>query len=100
MRRFKANNFFKEKNPTIVNFPLQGLDMRDYVTGPQRSTRYNLVASVRHEGEMEKGQWSAYVQNKGDGRWFEINDITVTEVMPQLISVSEAYLQIYEQQDN
>lgn len=99
MRRFRRNNFFKEKNPTIVNFPLQGLDMRDYVSGPQPSTRYNLVASLRHEGELDKGQWSAYVQNRGNGKWFEVSDITVTEVMPQLITVSEAYLQIYERQD-
>lgn len=99
MRRFRRNNFFKEKNPTIVNFPLQGLDMKDYTDGPQPSTKYNLVASLRHEGELEKGQWSAYIQNRGNGKWFEVNDITVTEVMPQLISVSEAYLQIYERQD-
>lgn len=99
MRRFRRNNFFKEKNPTIVNFPLEGLDMSPYVSGPQRSTRYNLVASLRHEGELDKGQWSAYVQNRGDKRWFEVSDLLVTEVMPQLIPVSEAYLQIYEQQE-
>ena len=29
--RFKRNNFYIEKNPTIVNFPVKNLEMRDYV---------------------------------------------------------------------
>jgi U4/U6.U5 tri-snRNP-associated protein 2 len=28
-KRFTKNNFVEEKNPTIVNFPLRGLDLRD-----------------------------------------------------------------------
>merc|ERR1712226_660602 len=31
VKRFRNNNFFIEKNPTIVTFPLKGLDLRDYV---------------------------------------------------------------------
>lgn len=29
MKRFTKNNFVEEKNPTIVNFPLRGVDMKD-----------------------------------------------------------------------
>jgi hypothetical protein len=28
-KRFTKNNFVEEKNPTIVNFPLRGVDMKD-----------------------------------------------------------------------
>lgn len=28
-RRFTKNNFVEEKNPTIVNFPIKGVDMQD-----------------------------------------------------------------------
>lgn len=28
-KRFTKNTFVEEKNPTIVNFPLRGLDFRD-----------------------------------------------------------------------
>src|SRR5258707_1851298 len=28
-KRFTKNNFVEEKNPTIVNFPLKGVDFRD-----------------------------------------------------------------------
>lgn len=29
IKRFTSNNFVEEKNPTIVNFPLKGVDMRE-----------------------------------------------------------------------
>jgi len=29
--RFTKNNFFREKNPTIVNFPVKNLELKDYV---------------------------------------------------------------------
>lgn len=29
IKRFTKNNFVEEKNPTIVNFPLRGVDMSD-----------------------------------------------------------------------
>ena len=31
VKRFKHNNYFVEKNPTIVNFPLKELDLRMYL---------------------------------------------------------------------
>ena len=34
MRRFTKNNFFVEKNPTIVNFPVKNLKLQDIVPVP------------------------------------------------------------------
>lgn len=34
MKRFTKNNFFWEKNPTIVNFPVRNLELRDVVPVP------------------------------------------------------------------
>ena len=31
VKRFSKNNFFKEKNQSIVNFPIRGLDLTDLV---------------------------------------------------------------------
>jgi hypothetical protein len=48
-----------EKNPTIVNFPIKNLDMRDFCTPEAASavpsTRYDLVANVCHEGSWDHG---------------------------------------------
>ena len=34
MKRFAKNNFFWEKNPTIVNFPVRNLELRDVIPIP------------------------------------------------------------------
>ena len=34
MKRFTKNNFFWEKNPTIVNFPVRNLELRDILPVP------------------------------------------------------------------
>ena len=34
IKRFTKNNFFVEKNPTIVNFPVKNLELRDVVPVP------------------------------------------------------------------
>jgi U4/U6.U5 tri-snRNP-associated protein 2 len=31
VKRFTKNNFFVEKNPTLVNFPLKNLDLKDCI---------------------------------------------------------------------
>ena len=78
--------------------------------GSKISTKYNLIANIRHRGEREddldkslatigeviKGTYTVDIQNKGDERWFEVQDLMVKETMPQLIALSEAYIQIYE----
>jgi hypothetical protein len=34
MRRFTKNNFYVEKNPTLVNFPVKNLELRDVIPVP------------------------------------------------------------------
>jgi len=100
IKRFTKNNWFTEKNPTIVNFPIKNLDMRDYLmaSSEAQTTRYDLLANIKHQGEPEptKGFYKIDAQNKGNEKWFEIQDLMVDSTMPQLISLSEAYLQVYE----
>ncbi|WWC60217.1 uncharacterized protein I303_102783 [Kwoniella dejecticola CBS 10117] len=49
IKRFTKNNFVSERNPTIVNFPLRGVDVTDYVdpkpTDPMH-TQYDLLSNV------------------------------------------------------
>ncbi len=35
MKRFTKNNFFLEKNPTIVNFPVKNLELKDIIPLPE-----------------------------------------------------------------
>ncbi|QHO27714.1 U4/U6.U5 tri-snRNP-associated protein [Arachis hypogaea] len=41
MRRFTKNNFFVEKNPTLVSFPVKNLELKDYIPLPTRKKMRN-----------------------------------------------------------
>eukprot|EP01112_Ceratiomyxa_fruticulosa_P015202 TRINITY_DN4448_c0_g2_i3.p1 TRINITY_DN4448_c0_g2~~TRINITY_DN4448_c0_g2_i3.p1 ORF type:complete len:520 (-),score=144.91 TRINITY_DN4448_c0_g2_i3:46-1542(-) len=99
IRRFNKNNYFFEKNPTIANFPVKNLEMREYTTNEPSVgvTKFDLISCVKHEGTPAKGIYSVYVQNKGNEQWYEIQDLTVKDTIPHLIVVSEAYILVYEQ---
>lgn len=124
LQRFTKNSFFLEKNPTIVNFPIRNLDLLEYVHAPLRarivaereraarnepavdvearnfgSTRYDLVSNIRHEGSKPgAGTFRVHVQHRASERWFDIQDLVVEETIPQLIAVSEAYVLLFERQ--
>ena len=50
-KRFTRNNFFVEKNPTIVTFPVRNLELRDALPlPPGLASKYDLVANICHDG--------------------------------------------------
>ncbi|XP_010538757.1 PREDICTED: U4/U6.U5 tri-snRNP-associated protein 2 [Tarenaya hassleriana] len=103
MVRFKKNNFFKEKNPTLVNFPVKNLELKDYIPLPTSKEReklrskYDLIANIVHDGKPEDGYYRVFVQRKSEELWYEMQDLHVAETLPQMVALSEAYMQIYEQ---
>lgn len=102
-KRFQDNQFYVEKNPTIVNFPLKNLDLRDYLHpewAPRAPcTSFDLIANIVHDGKYEKGSFKIQVLHPAMGQWFEIQDLRVTPIMPQMVALSESYFQIYKRQD-
>ncbi|CAI5469424.1 unnamed protein product [Closterium sp. Yama58-4] len=106
MKRFKKNNFFIEKNPTLVNFPVKNLELKDYLPlegvegGGKLRSKYDLIANIVHDGKPGEGSYRAFVQRKAEEAWYEMQDLHVTETLPQMVALSEAYIQIYEQQQD
>ncbi|PNF30786.1 U4/U6.U5 tri-snRNP-associated protein 2 [Cryptotermes secundus] len=100
IKRFTKNTFFVEKNPTIVNFPVKNVDFGDILTQAVKEryacTTYDLVANIVHDGEPGKGTYRVHVLHKGSGKWYEMQDLHVTDILPQMITLTEAYIQIYE----
>lgn len=96
VKRFLKNQFFYEKNPTIVNFPVKSLDLSACmpVPDPQQAV-YDLIANVVHEGEIHKGAYKVHIHRKAEGVWYEVQDLRMVDVLPQVVVLSEAYLQIY-----
>lgn len=48
-KRFSKNQFFKEKNPTIVQFPLKGFELKN--------RKYDLIANLVHCGSANDGYY-------------------------------------------
>ena len=71
IKRFTKNTFFLEKNPTIVNFPVKGIDFGDFLAEDAKekhkdvNTSYDLIANVVHEGLPTSGIYKVHVLHKG-----------------------------------
>lgn len=143
-KRFHENNFFIEKNNTIVNFVIKNLDLRHHMEcristeylstmgskklkatlsrfgGDPRKYkdkvalikqigdlseerklkgRYDLLANVCNTGKFLKGESHVYLLNRPNNQWYKILDLHAQEILPNLVSVSEAYLQFWERRD-
>jgi len=144
IKRFQENNWFVEKNPTLVNFPIKNLDVKPYTSlyddleddklsamsvdnlkkllkkckissatmleksemiralihfkNQSLASKYDLMANIYHEGKPDKGTYRVHIYQKSTDTWYEMQDLHVwsTETMPQLVALSEAYIQIYE----
>lgn len=116
IKRFTHNNWFLEKNTTIVTFPLRHLDLRACLhpdaLAAHPSTRYDLVAMLKHDGAAEDAAAATTTASTARastvtafahtvaGQWYELQDLTVRETLPELLTVSEAYIQIYQLQSD
>lgn len=72
--------FFKEKNPTIINFPLKDLDMKEILG---INCQYDLIANVIHSGRANEGSYRVQAVHVPSGDWFDIHDLVVTPILPQ-----------------
>ncbi|CAJ0768966.1 12875_t:CDS:10, partial [Entrophospora sp. SA101] len=99
IKRFTKNNWDLEKNPTIVNFPIKNIDMKDFLENPESEmldTHYDLIANICHEGKAGKsnGIYKVHVQHRGKEQWYQIQDLIVEEINAQMIFLSESYIQV------
>ncbi|KAJ3413596.1 U4/U6.U5 tri-snRNP-associated protein 2 [Chytridiales sp. JEL 0842] len=96
IKRFTKNNWSSEKNPTIVNFPIKNLDISEIIPD-LKDARYDLVANICHEGKSGSGNgtYKVHIHSKGNDQWFQIQDLFVEEIAPQMIFLSESYIQIW-----
>ena len=104
-KRFTKNNFFREKNNTIVTFPVKNLELSDHIPLPVGSlnqanpggsaSKYDLVATACHRGKPESGSYHAILYHYADSEWYQVEDLSVKEVRPEIVAIQEAYFQVY-----
>ncbi len=96
LKRFTKSSSKVEKNPTIVNFPIKGLDMREYSNISENvECRYDLVANVCHSGTVKDGSYHVHVYNAAKDSWFSIQDLVVSEILPPMILLEESCILVW-----
>lgn len=112
VKRFSANKFVSERNPTIVTFAPRSLDMAPYVEpdpkvhAPGEPIWYDLVANITHEavrlrddsveGETERKVWRVQLRDKARDEWVEVQDLFVEKAAADTLFTKESYLQVWE----
>jgi len=93
---FKRFNNKFQKNQILVTFPIDELDLSNYVIGYKKNNyKYELYGVCNHSGGVMGGHYTAYVKN-ANGKWYHFNDTTVSEVaLIESIISPKAYVLFY-----
>lgn len=99
LKRFHSARAFSDKIDVLVDFPIEGLDMSQYVANPSITVDdsiYDLIAVDNHYGGLGGGHYTASVKNFRDHKWYYFNDSRVTEIPnPEEVVANSAYLLFY-----
>uniref|UniRef100_A0A2K6M4F9 Ubiquitin carboxyl-terminal hydrolase 8 n=1 Tax=Rhinopithecus bieti TaxID=61621 RepID=A0A2K6M4F9_RHIBE len=84
------------KLQTSVDFPLENLDLSQYVIGPKNNLKkYNLFSVSNHYGGLDGGHYTAYCKNAARQRWFKFDDHEVSDISVSSVKSSAAYILFY-----
>uniref|UniRef100_A0A7N4NYA3 Ubiquitin carboxyl-terminal hydrolase n=1 Tax=Sarcophilus harrisii TaxID=9305 RepID=A0A7N4NYA3_SARHA len=96
LKRFSYDGRWKQKLQTSVDFPLENLDLSQYVIGPKNNLkRYNLFSVSNHYGGLDGGHYTAYCKNAARQRWFKFDDHEVSDISVSSVRSSAAYILFY-----
>jgi len=92
----KRFNVKQNKLQNLVTFPLDDLDLSEYVIGYKKNSYiYELYGVCNHSGGLLGGHYTSYVKN-ANGKWYHFNDTSVVEVpIIQTIISPKAYVLFY-----
>ena len=82
MHRFSFDGIWRKKLNTCVDFPLESLDMRDFMFRVDQNTNtlYDLTGVVNHTGTLEGGHYTATCRNPRKSKWFKFDDTDVSDL--------------------
>ncbi|XP_019850806.1 PREDICTED: ubiquitin carboxyl-terminal hydrolase 4-like isoform X2 [Amphimedon queenslandica] len=80
-----------------VEFPLQKLDLSDYVVNAEEpQPLYDLFAVSNHYSGQGGGHYTASAKNKDSRKWYSFDDNNVSDASPDSICSSSSYLLFYQ----
>uniref|UniRef100_A0A1L8DTC5 Ubiquitin carboxyl-terminal hydrolase n=1 Tax=Nyssomyia neivai TaxID=330878 RepID=A0A1L8DTC5_9DIPT len=107
IKRFRWSNFFRTKIDLRISFPINSLDMSQFVLNNGPETRrsnssnnvYDLAAVIVHHGNGSScGHYTSFAIN--NGTWLHFNDHTVKEVSPAAVAECKPYILFYIRRDS
>lgn len=97
LKRFSQSGSFRDKLHTIVEYPLNGLDMIPYATHSGRGrANYNLYAVTHHSGSSFSGHYTASSCHPITHQWYRYNDESSVAITSNEVTLSEGYVLFYE----
>lgn len=100
-KRFYADmelpNVYRKKQ-NYINFPLNELDIKNYVSRSVRRNEtqlYNLYGVSNHYGTMDRGHYTAFCKNNTFQKWYKFDDHIVSNLDSSDVVSSGAYILFY-----
>lgn len=92
---FKRWDMTGKKRRSVINFPMEDLDLRKYVVGyNSKSYVYDLFGVCNHTGSNLGGHYTSYVKT-ANKKWYHFNDLNVTEMKEKDVISAKAYCLFY-----
>ena len=96
-KRFVKDSYSWEKNEDEVEFPINNLDLKNFVIGPDKEhSKYDLFAVSQHYGSTGFGHYTAICKN--NGKWFDYNDSSCSSAKESDAQSNAAYVLFYRRQ--
>jgi hypothetical protein len=97
LRRFINENGRRRKLQTFINFPMNELNLSEFVVDQQTTPLYDLIAVVNHIGTtLDRGHYTTYArQLTNPTAWYSFNDEHVSRIEENDVVSQDAYLLVY-----
>lgn len=83
---FDSTNHLAISTDPLV-FPLENLDLSQYVTLRTTWKKYNLFSALNHYSEINRCPYTAYSENVARQQWFKYDDHEVSDISSSVKSL-------------
>ena len=96
LKRFREGN----KLNYIINYPIEGLNMGQYIKYNENDNIYDLFAVTNHQGNYIGGHFFAYVKNFLNNKWLEFDDEYMKAIKEDEIVSENSYILFYQKRNS
>lgn len=90
-------DIFQKKIENVVIFPLENLDLSEFMISKNQEILYNLTACCNHSGGTARsGHYYTYAKNFLDKKWYCFDDSSFRIIDEKNIMSPQSYILFYE----